>query len=857
MKSRVSVVKEAPAPKAPQSRQKSEYFSPEKTTERGPQGFGFSLAGVYLFASGEDGDETQAKRAATDPQASSASRAAPPIVHEVLRSSGGRLAPATRNKFESMFGQSFRDVRIHTGAQAAASAKAVDARAYTVGRQIAFGAGEFSPETPAGRGLLGHELTHVAQQSSARPAGEIISIGNPSNAFEREAETGGWVSGQTSPLAMQQVQRVSIWQKIIRFFGAEGTFEDDELQKYLKLLDEKKKIEDNYDSDNKAREIVRRWHAGKKGYALNVPRKVLLLKEMISGPTLDDDEKGMLTILEDSTDADLTDIFKQVTPKEMRGEIDGDNRVKFDYLMMQYNRRNSDRFAETKAVSPTQHLVTEAALNPGATLEDEPKKEEPKKEEGKKDQVKKEEPPKDVPPPKLKEAPPMAGISPDPAKNVPGDFEKEMSAVMKKYLSGRAKIFQAAKKSGNIFPSEKARDLGAVAQKSTEEYFGPYIQVASRAPADSYHPGSFNVKAEIHSQAEVPITLAGTPGHPGRLGWMQYWMAQEKGKPILDKFHCVTTRDPDKGEFTRVRDVLGSDATLQSDIDDTIHGWPAEASGGINLDLMRDTSTQDKARKVRWDIYTTLLHEMMHILQHPNYRRAYELFTGSAQEILKEGMADVMRRDLWFGEGNLKKRLSTSAYDATRAQIEGGEFDYKEDVVNYHRDYPNEVDARKIVNGDGKRPGVGMPNARAAFFMGHTDLLGIGEGTRGALAPLDKVANYHANDEKDADIVVAQAGDTLDTIRQRTGATLAGILNESTGKAVNAAAPLAAGTRLKIPGIRYVYTIEADTLGSVASQNHADPQAIAVANGLPAATLPEHKFPAGTKLLIPIHKAGP
>ena len=51
---------------------------------------------------------------------------------------------------------------------------------------------------------------------------------------------------------------------------------------------------------------------------------------------------------------------------------------------------------------------------------------------------------------------------------------------------------------------------------------------------------------------------------------------------------------------------------------------------------MRDTSTQEKERKVRWDIYTTLLHEMMHILQHPNYVRTYMLFDGPAQEILKE-----------------------------------------------------------------------------------------------------------------------------------------------------------------------------------------------------------------------------
>jgi hypothetical protein len=58
----------------------------------------------------------------------------------------------------------FSRVRIHDNAQAARSARAVDARAYTVGQDIVFGAHQYHPATPAGRRLLAHELAHVLQQ---------------------------------------------------------------------------------------------------------------------------------------------------------------------------------------------------------------------------------------------------------------------------------------------------------------------------------------------------------------------------------------------------------------------------------------------------------------------------------------------------------------------------------------------------------------------------------------------------------------------------------------------------------------------------------------------------------------------
>lgn len=91
---------------------------------------------------------------------------APPIVHATLAAPGRLLDAGTLRLMESRFGYDFSTVRVHTGARAADSAQAVQARAYTVGRDVVFGAGEYQPATTAGQRLLAHELAHVVQQRS-------------------------------------------------------------------------------------------------------------------------------------------------------------------------------------------------------------------------------------------------------------------------------------------------------------------------------------------------------------------------------------------------------------------------------------------------------------------------------------------------------------------------------------------------------------------------------------------------------------------------------------------------------------------------------------------------------------------
>lgn len=95
---------------------------------------------------------------------------APASVRRMLRAPGQPLDTTTREFFEPRFGRDFRQVRVHADAGAAASARDINAHAYTVGQNIAFDMGRFAPGTHEGRRLIAHELTHVVQQGASAAA---------------------------------------------------------------------------------------------------------------------------------------------------------------------------------------------------------------------------------------------------------------------------------------------------------------------------------------------------------------------------------------------------------------------------------------------------------------------------------------------------------------------------------------------------------------------------------------------------------------------------------------------------------------------------------------------------------------
>jgi hypothetical protein len=80
--------------------------------------------------------------------------------------SGTSMDSDTRSFMETQLGTDFSQVKIHTDSEAVQMSRDINAKAFTTGRDIYFNEGEYKPADKAGKQLLAHELTHVAQQAA-------------------------------------------------------------------------------------------------------------------------------------------------------------------------------------------------------------------------------------------------------------------------------------------------------------------------------------------------------------------------------------------------------------------------------------------------------------------------------------------------------------------------------------------------------------------------------------------------------------------------------------------------------------------------------------------------------------------
>ncbi|HEU0155580.1 MAG TPA: DUF4157 domain-containing protein [Stellaceae bacterium] len=133
----------------------------------------------------EADDEAKIRRKRTDEDQIDGKLMGPPppvtaaLEHRIGSLGNGAALPSSeRSFFEARFGHNFGDVRVHADAEAGALARDLNARAFTIGTDIVFGSGEFSPGVAGGRLLMAHELAHVVQQ---RPA--------PANTVQRDLAT--------------------------------------------------------------------------------------------------------------------------------------------------------------------------------------------------------------------------------------------------------------------------------------------------------------------------------------------------------------------------------------------------------------------------------------------------------------------------------------------------------------------------------------------------------------------------------------------------------------------------------------------------------------------------------------------
>jgi hypothetical protein len=333
----------------------------------------------------------------------------PSIVHDVLSTSGQPLDTATRAWIEPRFNHDFSDVRVHTDACAAESAREVNALAYTVGRDVVFGAGHYAPGTERGSRLLAHELTHVVQQTTGGGIGQAKAVSDPSDAAEVEADimadrvmSGDAVrvtqtpSATLHPLTAGETAGVVVGSVlgVGAIFGAlalAGVFDREhyspaELTAYLTVLATTHHTEGHTNSDNKARDVVRHWRANESEFNINngfsvergsltaVELKRLLIQEMLSGVTAGEDENAILTILENSSSEEVRELLDPnhgVSVQQLDDKIGGDNHTRLEAILEERFPRSSEVRQDTApSCTARQSLMIDYARQQGLAMVD-------------------------------------------------------------------------------------------------------------------------------------------------------------------------------------------------------------------------------------------------------------------------------------------------------------------------------------------------------------------------------------------------------------------------------------------------------------------------------------------------------
>lgn len=163
----------------------------------------------------EEADERKLQRKSL-PSGGGVPSQSPAHVSSAISSGGQPLDLQTRGFFEPRLGYDLSSVRIHTDSTANQSARAIGARAYTLGKDIVFGAGEYAPSASAGRLLLAHEVAHVVQQSKSGAGAPSTSSELEANIAVATAARGGRVTSKLSPAATGVQRAVTTWTPPVR-----------------------------------------------------------------------------------------------------------------------------------------------------------------------------------------------------------------------------------------------------------------------------------------------------------------------------------------------------------------------------------------------------------------------------------------------------------------------------------------------------------------------------------------------------------------------------------------------------------------------------------------------------------------
>lgn len=591
---------------------------------------------------------------------------APGIVSEVLESPGRPLDSATRAFMEPRFGRDFSDVRVHTDSRAAESARSVNALAYTVGRDMVFGEGRYAPGTREGKGLLAHELTHVAQNSAARwNASEPISIGPPGDRFEAEADARASAVARGDLRAAPGGAVTPNWE---RGRMSRSTFQVGSV-----------KIEVNFDAlgnmpaADYEKEIEKRFTLWTKAKASTIHSSVTKLSAIQKEFVL-----FGLDLLEDNplTGLDKIAAVNRLIARAPKANTRplGNKGNEFAEEVLSVTGWFEKALASGLSAPTGTSLATVQGLlgvtsagggsTPSASCPS------PRKSE---DQLKK------------------------------AEFQTELPKRLVTYL-GKVAIAKTPVAQA-MSPLLKAADE---VQKQARSFYSPYADRSTGTGNTLLQRWQYSAHTISSQSAQA------TPGKDVRTAYIASRSQKVGDLGLFSEMKYDWRCASDKKVLADLVTNMEKDATIQPMVDKILREKSYTAQDAdpksVVLDPQYDSSKVTECEG-RWKTIKTMCHEMMHVLVHPNFHNAEK-----NRQLLTEGFPEVLGHYLYKdirgkagSDAKLKGLMEDGVSTAPCKTIPDSKIEY----------VPGGPNAEKI------RGEVGDNNFRAAFFLGEVSLVAV------------------------------------------------------------------------------------------------------------------------------------
>ncbi|MDX2152671.1 MAG: DUF4157 domain-containing protein [Bryobacteraceae bacterium] len=582
---------------------------------------------------------------------------------------GAPFGGEQRSRMERALGRPLGDVRLHTGADAASLAGGLDARAFTVGRHVAFGAGEFRPGTIEGDALLAHELAHVEQQRRSEPE------------TEDRLERGANRSAVGTVLAL--------WTGVPRIPSAPARGGGLRLQRcsgprpperYTWQIPELKRTVDGTSSPSVVYDFVQ---------ALPEARQRTALIDLERGradyvrflPTVEANDPGAALIMRESItvlDVVLSWLYRDVAQRQRPGHTAPETEFA-------HGSAPAELTAGTTPLTRDQRSAVHEALSPTPTVD------------------------------------PTTGERVRFRRTIGGvNFEDALRPLIIDGINEQHSRMFASRaplraNSSNLHTWAHLEQIANAAKGKVDQVFGSY------ATRPAFTAGVNLLDRWERIEGEIP----------GYDDAEKMGIARWRVEKIIKEYDTVRGvmeqygYTPGSSGDRPLRLLVNELAAAHRDRLVEIHqGWPAAAPAPGTVEIQRfisqptgpSAAAQEDAnrrnRRFLWRTFQTMIHEYTHTLTHSRYNAYVD---GMRDELrahtLREGMTEVFTRISW-------NNVNPSE-DALRRTVEGSFFDPAAPLDVPEAGYYDAVrDAENVV------AIVGIRNAMAAYFLGEIELIG-------------------------------------------------------------------------------------------------------------------------------------